>query len=84
MAADRDTLARCVVVLTWQCRCDLNYYIDGSGIFLSLYAAIVSKISMGDSSTVGWIPIMIVTALHGFNGECHNSHYHVFLVTVCH
>eukprot|EP00290_Baffinella_frigidus_P019866 CAMPEP_0180220320 /NCGR_PEP_ID=MMETSP0987-20121128/19043_1 /TAXON_ID=697907 /ORGANISM="non described non described, Strain CCMP2293" /LENGTH=256 /DNA_ID=CAMNT_0022181191 /DNA_START=209 /DNA_END=979 /DNA_ORIENTATION=- len=38
------------------------------GIFLMLHSSVASKIKLGDASSVGWIPIATVFALHGFNG----------------
>mmetsp|Transcript_3930 Transcript_3930/g.8969 ORF Transcript_3930/g.8969 Transcript_3930/m.8969 type:complete len:159 (+) Transcript_3930:2-478(+) len=46
----------------------LQTLIRWPGIFLMLYFSIASKIKLGDASSVGWLPIATVCALHGFNG----------------
>lgn len=38
------------------------------GILLTLYAALVAKIHHADSVSVGWIPLLTVLILHGWNG----------------
>ena len=44
-----------------------------------LYASIASKIKLGDTTSVGWIPIAMVSLLHGFNGDPPTLDYRYFL-----
>ena len=46
----------------------LQMAIRWPGMLLCLNHAIVSKIAHGDSVSVGWIPILFMSTLHGWNG----------------
>jgi hypothetical protein len=73
-------------VLEWKDKIPYNNALVSvcAGIFLMLYSAILSKIHHGDSSSVGWIPIMIVCALHGFNGIYYAQVRHTNIHTYIH
>ena len=58
----------------------LQVAIRWPGMLLCINHAIVSKLSHGDEVSVGWIPILIMSCLHGWNGlyyaqrVCGNPH----------
>jgi len=46
----------------------LNIAVRWPGILLVCYIMVVTKLNMGDSAPVGWLPIWLVLFLHGGNG----------------